>query len=751
MIGIELFDFQEDTVSYLLEKTNDRNSKRKIILKSPTGSGKTIILLSYIEQFLLNADPDMIFCWLTPGKGELEEQSEEKMKRHLPNLKTGDIDNLLLQGFVPGTTYFINWEMITNKKNNSVKETERKNLFDRIIEAHRKKQRFIVIIDEEHMNNTSKANDILNVLGHEKEIRVSATTRELPTAEFYEIPEVEVINSGLITRALYINEGVDIKELDNLDTEANYLIEKAGEKRKEIAREYRAIADSEKEQLPEEHRDTIKTINPLVIIQFPNTSERLIELVEKKLEAMGHTYDNGEVAKWLSDEKININDLTEDDAKSKFLLMKMAVSTGWDCPRAKVLVKLRENMDETFEIQTLGRLRRMPEAKHYDNELLDYCFLYTFDERYKESVLQSGNAYELRKLFLKEKCKTFTLKKELRNRDYQYVNEKEVLFKAYDFFKEKYKLTNDYKKNREILKNNGFIIGTKVLKQYRSGMFIMLSDLADKNKGDHSTLAYEVSTHMHGIECLHAVDIIKKVVSLQSNKSRAVLQHLFHEKIKSRKKLLKLTNREWYAFMINNAYPLLRDDFVELASKPNTQQMQVLQKHEVDFNIPVEDHYKYLPYEKQVEIYLTNAYEEYDTSMTVSSLRSISEKLFENYCEDNEDIDWVYKNGDSGKQYLSVVYGTNISKEYLFYPDYIVKKKNGEVWIIETKGGEIKGKSKNIDKQIENKFIAFKEYATKNSLKWGFVRDKDLTLYINNTTYTEDMSKECWVKLKDAF
>ena len=109
MIGIDLFDFQEDTVSYLLEKTNNKNSKRKIILKSPTGSGKTIILLSYIEQFLLNANPNMIFCWLTPGKGELEEQSEEKMKRHLPNLKTGDINDLLLQGFVPGTSYFINW------------------------------------------------------------------------------------------------------------------------------------------------------------------------------------------------------------------------------------------------------------------------------------------------------------------------------------------------------------------------------------------------------------------------------------------------------------------------------------------------------------------------------------------------------------------------------------------------------------------------------------------------------------------
>jgi type III restriction enzyme len=49
------------------------------------------------------------------------------------------------------------------------------------------------------------------------------------------------------------------------------------------------------------------------------------------------------------------------------------------------------------------------------------------------------------------------------------------------------------------------------------------------------------------------------------------------------------------------------------------------------------------------------------------------------------------------------------------------------------------------------KFIAFKDYATRHNLKWGFVRDKNANLYINNTKYTEDMSEDSWVKLKDAF
>jgi len=79
------------------------------------------------------------------------------------------------------------------------------------------------------------------------------------------------------------------------------------------------------------------------------------------------------------------------------------------------------------------------------------------------------------------------------------------------------------------------------------------------------------------------------------------------------------------------------------------------------------------------------------------------------------------------------------------------RRKNGEVWIIETKGGESKDKSKNIDKQAANKFIAFKEYADSQRIKWGFVRDKDLRLYLNDTKYTEDMSDENWVRIEEKF
>ena len=81
-----------------------------------------------------------------------------------------------------------------------------------------------------------------------------------------------------------------------------------------------------------------------------------------------------------------------------------------------------------------------------------------------------------------------------------------------------------------------------------------------------------------------------------------------------------------------------------------------------------------------------------------------------------------------------------IRKQWLFYPDYIIKTTDGNIWIIETKGGMQAGHTKNIDRQVEKKY----------NLHWGFVRDIDEELYINNTIYTEDMSGDNWISLDDV-
>ena len=60
----------------------------------------------------------------------------------------------------------------------------------------------------------------------------------------------------------------------------------------------------------------------------------------------------------------------------------------------------------------------MPEGKHYGLNILDYCYIYTLDTQYKIGLLSSlDKAYQVRRLFLKDKAKSFTLKKEMRDLD----------------------------------------------------------------------------------------------------------------------------------------------------------------------------------------------------------------------------------------------------------------------------------------------------------------------------------------------
>jgi type III restriction enzyme len=739
-----LFEFQDNAVSYLIDRTtNTSENNITITMKSPTGSGKTVILIAFIDRYLeFMPNENVAFVWLTPGSGELEEQSKEKMERLAPHLQTQDMQDVLNDGFNVGTTTFINWEQVTKKNNRSITDNERKNLFEHIANAHRSGIRFILIIDEEHSHNTAKAQDIINAFSGEAIIRVSATAKKNPRSEWYEIKEEEVIQSGLIKKALYINEGLELDDEQSkmeVATESNILLELADKKRMEILKEYEKLG---------------LKIRPLVIIQFPSSSDDLIKQVEEQLSNMGYTYENKMVAKWMADtsDKINLEGIEKNDAYPSFLLIKQAIATGWDCPRSHILVKLREHMDENFEIQTIGRIRRMPEAKHYDVETLDCCYLYTFDEKYKETIINNiDTSYEVTKLFLKPQYKSFQLPKENRDLDYDIVGIADIYDLIYNYFVDTYKLTTDKNKNREILKLYDYKLEDRILGRYRQGRFVTFKDLLVREKGTYQDVSYEVNTHLHGIDMMHSIDMIKKVIKMSHENVRAVLLALFSNQVRKKQKLLNLNKKEWYAFIINNA-TRLRDDFRKLVADSTYQMKSIEINPKIStFKIPEEDFFKYDPTNLHVEEYLSNVYKNYTNQMTVSGLRSTSEQLFEMYCERNEAVEWVYKNGDTGQQYLSIVYLDTLENQWLFYPDYIVKLKNGDVWIIETKGGEVQGRSKNIDERSEIKFKAFKNYAIKNNLNWGFVRDKDQNLFLNNTLYTEEMNNENWRPLKEFF
>lgn len=462
---------------------------------------------------------------------------------------------------------------------------------------------------------------------------------------------------------------------------------------------------------------------------------------------MGYTYDNGMVSKWMSEDKKDLPDnLTDNDGIPVFLLMKQAISTGWDCPRAKILVKLREGMSESFEIQTIGRIRRMPEAKHYEDDLLDFCYVYTFDEKYKEGLLANiDKSYITRRLFLKDKCKTFTLEKQIRDLDFDGLGEREVLIKIHDALVKKYSLGGTKEKNKLLFADAGYRFGDEIIGHALHGTFVRTASVTEGT--EFYTTHKKVNTHKHGIELLHSVDEIKTAISMPTGKVKTILERLFRKGGNPTRKLLALDTAEFYAFIINNEH-LLKEEFRTVTAGMAVQMSIGIKPKTSVFHIPEQDFFRYDPGVKSEVEYLNNAYQEYTSGFATSLIRSNSEQLFEQYCESLGDIEWVYKNGDTGQQYFSIVYLDGVQHQWLFYADYIVMMKDGTVWVIETKGGESHGHDKNIDRQIENKFNAFKEYAAKHSLHWGFVRDIDNALYINNTEFVRDMHDDRWKPLK---
>ena len=125
---IKLKEFQKSAILDLLKATSE--GKKEILLKAPTGSGKTIILVNFIDQYIENIDNNVVFIWFTPGTGDLEEQSKKKMDMYLPKRNTKLIKDVIQQGFEKEDTCFINWEEVNKKDNTAIREVEKTNLYN---------------------------------------------------------------------------------------------------------------------------------------------------------------------------------------------------------------------------------------------------------------------------------------------------------------------------------------------------------------------------------------------------------------------------------------------------------------------------------------------------------------------------------------------------------------------------------------------------------------------------------------------
>ena len=157
-----LFDFQENAFEQLRDFVT-LEDRTEVTFKSPTGSGKTVILSSLINRIFTDYQ-EYAFIWLTPGQGDLEEQSKSSFSKNFPQITSKNVEELIVSGLNNDEIAFINWEKLNKKGNNALKKAERLNFSEQLEKTREKGIKIIVIIDESHKNYTEKANYILELI-----------------------------------------------------------------------------------------------------------------------------------------------------------------------------------------------------------------------------------------------------------------------------------------------------------------------------------------------------------------------------------------------------------------------------------------------------------------------------------------------------------------------------------------------------------------------------------------------------------
>lgn len=735
MFNAKLYDFQTAHEENLLQKCADHE---EMILCAPTGSGKTVLVCKFIDDYL-DENPNTVFLWLCPGAGGLHKQSQDSFAETTSGIPYGDVYGFITEPDPSGRVFFINWDKINKKSNVVLREGERKDLMTKVLSCHNSNIDIFMLIDEEHKYRDT-ANEYIANIQPKHVLRISAT----PISQGNHVETIkddEVISAGLIATGISINEGVSraIQENNNLDDDI-HLLDLADKKRKEIQAEYDRLG---------------LRIRPLVLIQFPNGSEEWIRRVKEALADMGYTENSGLVASWFSgDHPDHPEEIKKLDGQYAFLLFKQAIATGWDCPRAKILVKLREGGTERFNIQTVGRIRRMPLREHYDNDLIDSCYLYTLDSRFTEGLTSALNdsfyTYQYRR---KQTAPNIVLTKEtLDGSDRFAVNPEAVVKVVRATMLKECDLDHDGRLNKHEMEiSKGYVFGTKLKTTAIEGVARTTHDMLSLNTifgGEH-----QINNHDDGFIIRDAKRKIARAIGVDENISNNALRILFgpedmqmsllsEEEItfeREHKLLSDMTLREYNAFLVNN-----RDKLVDLFSEISENEIGEIKETGVlvsDWSIPPYQYYKQHKKMAATAIMGKNVFDNYGNNILIAPNRTVTEVEFERWCEGYDAVKHIYKNGDKGDEYFSIIYRKAFRRSN-FYPDYIIQLENGDVWVIEAKGGmTADGSSNNIDRYAEKKFNALKAYAERvGGFKWGFVRAVGTQLYLSNTIWTEDMT-----------
>ena len=399
--------YQQDAISELTDKTvkllNLGGSRSKIVFEAPTGAGKTVMacqtLANIVDELRTRGNSrfkECAFIWFAPRKLHLQSYMSLKgafgETRKLTPVMFDELDQS--EGIQPGEILFVNWESVNKEKNIMVRDSESS---ASLYEITRRTQEelglpIVAVIDEEHMfwsNTADKTKAVLERINPAVELRISATPKTSHPDERTKVYRQDVIAAEMIKKEVVLNPEIEVSGTENETALNERLIKIALEKRNQIAEAYKAEGVN---------------INPLLLIQLPNDKKESMTTEDEKVAEQVKTYlkymcditeENGKLAIWLSNEKSNLAELERPDNLAQVLLFKEAIALGWDCPRAAVLLIFRKLQSDQFTIQTVGRILRMPEQKHYPNELLNVGYVYTDIAKEKIDIVTADAGYIL--------------------------------------------------------------------------------------------------------------------------------------------------------------------------------------------------------------------------------------------------------------------------------------------------------------------------------------------------------------------
>ena len=704
-------NYQDRAVDELVEKVirllNASGQRKRLVFKAPTGSGKTVMasgMLARLAQELPERTDSLVnrvaFIWIAPNK--LHEQSYFKMKNYFTEsrlLKPVVYDELdqSIDGYIrPGEILFVNWESINKDNALMIRETERSaSLYD-ITDRTQLDNRIpiVVIVDEEHMfsgKNAKKSEKVLARINPKLEIRISAT----PISQGDEMVTVyreDVVKEEMIKESIVLNPALNPGD----DSLTETLIREALAKRNEVAQAYNSLNIN---------------INPLLLIQLPNdtneanTAEdtRIKDEVVKYLSAKeGITVQNGRLAVWLSKEKENLQGIEDLDNLTEVLLFKQAIALGWDCPRAAVLLIFRKMESFTFTMQTLGRILRMPEQKFYTNPLLNKGYVYTDLSRKQVEIASDDMAYISRmraerrpKLTNVELTSTYT---ERKSSDRRRLGPKfrgilkDALARQWSltYNPTLFSLFEDDKEpadDVEAKKAGNRVIAARTVKIDVSSISVEIPKdlvIADElgtvevtNRVRFARTSAELS-RVFDDYCLSQLSGWEKYWSLPTFENALIESFdelLGVDELSTKKIVLYHQNRPFFSGVIENA-------LVEYEKTMNMRR----KASERDFirykwEIPEERTYNEQSCHEENDVH-NHALEPF----VKENRASAPEERFVKFLEANTQyIDWWYKNGESGMSDYAVPYTKAGGEKGLFYVDFIVRMKNGVVFLLDTK------------------------------------------------------------------